>query len=50
MASHARGVPYYVARALAAAHPGDAGVLEREDAWQRAHLPAGFTEFVHPSE
>ena len=23
-------------------------VVDSEEAWQRAHLPGGFAEFVHP--
>jgi Imm-5 like putative immunity protein len=48
MAAHTRGVPLYARKALTLAHPGDPGVLDREDAWQRAHLPDGFTDFVYP--
>jgi len=42
MGSHARGIPYYTHKALP---PEEA---ETEDAWQRAHLPSRFTDFVYP--
>lgn len=48
MASHARGLPYYGLRAVALEHPDDPKAVEREDAWQRAHLPERFTSFVYP--
>lgn len=48
MASHARGLPYYGLRAVALAHPDDPRAVEREDAWQRAHLPERFARFVYP--
>jgi hypothetical protein len=48
MAAHARAVPSYVLKALALAHPDDPDVLESERAWQRAHLPEAFTDFVYP--
>jgi len=35
MAAHASGVPLYVLKALALAHPDDPHVLDNEDAWQR---------------
>jgi len=49
MAAHSRAVPSYVLKALALAHPDDPDVLEGERAWQRAHLPEGFTDFVDPA-
>lgn len=49
MAAHARAVPTYVLEAMALAHPGDQGLLDSEQAWQRAHLPEGFAEFVYPA-
>jgi hypothetical protein len=48
MGSHARGLPYYGLRAVALSHPDDPGAVEREDAWQRAHLPERFASFVYP--
>jgi hypothetical protein len=49
MAAHARAVPSYVLKAMAPAHSGDPDVLDREEAWQRAHVPEGFAEFVYPA-
>lgn len=48
MASHARGLPYYGLKAVALAYPDDPGAVEREDAWQRAHVPERFAEYVYP--
>lgn len=49
MGAHARGIPYYVPKALAAAHPDDPELLLSEDAWERAQLPERFTYFVYPA-
>jgi hypothetical protein len=50
MASHAGGVPWYVRKALAAAHPDDPGAADREELWQREHLPERFVDFVYPAD
>jgi len=42
MGSHARGIPYYTRKAVPPAQ------ADTEDAWQRAHLPPAFADFVYP--
>jgi hypothetical protein len=46
MAAHARAVPAYVLTGMALAHSGDPDIMDGA-AWQRRHLPDGFTEFVY---
>lgn len=49
IAAHARAVPPYVLEAMALTHSANPAVLDSEEAWQRAHVPAGFIEFVYPA-
>jgi len=38
-----------VLEALTLVHPDDLDLLDSEKAWQRAHLPEGFADFVYPA-